>query len=128
MEIADHAALSRTYLTASVWLEEMGIHQLAAEAVWGAANLAVEAARHARGRRHGNNRDKESFVIGLGAAGPGQPSFSGGFEIVKRELHNHFYTNQLSATEAARLLVAGRNFVEQMLAIAESPRRPDGAS
>lgn len=128
MEIADHAALSRTYLAASVCLEEMGIHQLAAEAVWGAAILAVEAARHARGRRHGNAQEKEKFVIGLGAAGPGQPSFSGGFEIVKGELHNHFYTNRLPATEAARLLVAGRNFVDQMLAIAESPRRRIGAS
>lgn len=121
MEIADHAALSRTYVTASVWLEDMGIHQLAAEAVWGAANLAVEAARHARGRRHGNARDKERFVIDLGAAGAGPPGLASGFEVVKGELHNHFYTNQLSVAEAARFLALGRIFVAQMLAIAESP-------
>ena len=78
MEIAGHAALSRTYITASVWLEEMGIHQLAAEAVWGAANQAVAAVRHTRGHRHGNARDKERFVIDLGAAGAGQPGFASG--------------------------------------------------
>lgn len=128
MEIADHAALSRTYITASVWLEEMGIHQLAAEAVWGAANLAVEAARHARGRRHGNARDKERFVIDLDAAGAGPLGFAGGFDIVQGELHNHFYTNQLSAAEASRFLVLGRTFVAQMLAIAELPNRRISAS
>ena len=102
MEIAGYAALSRTYITASVWLEEMGIHQPAAEAVWGAANQAVAAVRHTRGHRHGNAWDKERFVIDLGAAGAGQPGFASGFAIVKGELHNHFYTNQLSAAEASR--------------------------
>ena len=126
MEIAGHAALSRTYITASVWLEDMGIHQLAAEAVWGAANLAVEAARHAHGRRHGNARDKERFVIDLGTGGAGLPELAGSFEIVKGELHNHFYTNQLSAVAASRFLALGRIFVGQMLAIAESPNPRTG--
>lgn len=127
MEIADHITLARTYITASVRLEEMGIHQLAAEAVWGAANLSIEAVRHTRGQRHGNAREKARLVSALNDVDGRQLSFSGRFGIIKDELHNHFYTNRLSATEAARLLVAGRNFVEQMLSIAESPRRA-GAS
>ena len=128
MEVADHIALARTYLATSVQLEEMGIHQLAAEAVWGAANLAVEAVRHTRGQRHGNAREKARLVRDLNAADRRRQSFSNGFGIVKDELHNHFYTNRLSATETARLLVIGRAFVAQMLAIAESPHQRTGAS
>lgn len=128
MEIADHIALARTYIAASVRLEEMGIHQLAAEAVWGAANLSIEAVRHTRGQRHGNPREKAGLIRNLTAADGRLRSFSDGFGVVKDELHNHFYTNRLSATEAELLLVIGRDFVEQMLAIAESPRRRTGAS
>ena len=128
MEIADHIALARTYIAASVRLEEMGIHQLAAEAVWGAANLSIEAVRHTRGQRHGNAREKARLVSDLNDADGRQLSFSAGFGVVKDELHNHFYTNRLSAAGAARLLVIGRSFVAQMLAIAESPLHRAGAS
>lgn len=126
MEIADHITLAKTYITAALRLEEMGIHQLAAEAVWGAANLSIEAVRHTRGQRHGNAREKVRFIGALDDADGRQQSFSNRFGIVKGELHNHFYTNQLSVTEAARFLTLGRIFVGQMLAIAESPNPRTG--
>ena len=128
MEIADHIALAKTYITAAVRLEEMGIHQLAAEAVWGAANLSIEAVRHTRGQRHGNVREKVRFIGALNDVDGRRQSFSNGFGIVKGELHNHFYTNQLSATEASRFLESGHIFVAQMLAIAESPSPRIGRS
>ena len=66
MDTAEHIALAQNYLAASVRLETDGIHQLAAEAVWGAANLAIEACRHARGLRHGSANDKRLFIQAMG--------------------------------------------------------------
>lgn len=128
MDFGAHTALARAYLAESVRLEERGVHQLAAEAVWGAANLAIEAVRHTRGLRHGNYYDKAQFVAELTAINPPQPDLTAGLQNVKDKLHNHFYTNRLSAVEAARWLIAGRNFVEQMLVIAESPLQRTGES
>ena len=129
MEVQAHIALARTYLTESVRLEERGVHQLAAEAVWGAANLAIESVRHTRGLRHGNYYDKAQFVAELTTTDdPPHPDLMAGLQNAKDQLHNHFYTNRLSAMEAAHWLMAGRAFVEQMLSIAESPRQRTGAS
>lgn len=127
MDFGAHTALARADLAESVWLEERGVHQLAAEAVWGAANLAIEAIRHTRGLRHGNYYDKAQFVAELTAINPPQPDLTAGLQNVKDKLHNHFYTNRLSAMEAAHWLMAGRDFVERLLRIAENDARQDGA-
>lgn len=127
MDFGAHTALARTYYMESVRLEERGVHQLAAEAVWGAANLAIEAGRHTRGLRHGNYNDKALFVAQLNTIDRPQPDLTAGLQNAKDRLHNHFYTNRLSAMEAAHWLMAGRNLVEHLLRIAENDAIQDGA-
>lgn len=126
MDFGAHTALARTYYMESVRLEERGVHQLAAEAVWGAANLAIEAGRHTRGLRHGNYNDKALFVAELNTIDPPYPDLTAGLQNAKDRLHNHFYTNRLSAMEAAHWLMAGRNLVEHLLRIAENDAIQDG--
>ena len=74
MDTAEHIALAENYLTASVRLEIDGIYQLAAEAVWGAANLAIEACRYARGLRHGSANDKRLFIQAMDTGNDGEPT------------------------------------------------------
>lgn len=91
MDTAEHIALAQNYLTASLRLETDGIHQLAAEAVWGAANLAIEACRHARGWRHGNANEKRHFVQAMDTDNIGGSShWDSGLKTVRDELHHHF--------------------------------------
>ena len=121
MDTAGHITLARTYLIASVRLEIDGIHQLAAESVWGAANLAIEACRHARGLRHGSVSEKRRFVQAMETGSDDElPQWDSGLKIVRDELHHHFYANHLTANEAADALVLGREFVERLLSIAET--------
>lgn len=127
MDTAEHIALAQNYLTASVRLETDGIHQLAAEAVWGAANLAIEACWHARGLRHGNTNDKRLFIQAMDTGNDGESTqWDSGLKIVRDELHHHFYANHLSASEAKNTLAAGRIFVERLLQIAATPGNPAG--
>ena len=129
MDTAGHIALAQTYLMASERLEIDGIHQLAAEAVWGAANLAIEACRHARGLRHGSVSEKRRFVQAMDTGGDDQlPQWDSGLKIVRDELHHHFYANHLSASEAADALALGREFVERLLRIAETPGNQAGTT
>ena len=122
MDTAEHIALAQNYLTASLRLESDGIHQLAAEAVWGAANLAIEACRHARGLRHGNANEKRRFVRAMDTDNIGGLSqWDSGLQIVRDELHHHFYANHLSASEAEVFLALGRAFVVRLLQISETP-------
>ena len=119
MDTAGHITLARTYLIASVRLEIDGIHQLAAESVWGAAILAIEACRRARGLRHGSMNEKRRFVQAMDTGSDDKlPQWDSGLKIVRDELHHHFYANHLSANEAAEALVLGREFVERLLSIA----------
>ena len=86
MDIAEPIALAENYLKASVRLETDGTHQLAAEAVWGAANLAIEACRHARGLRHGSANDKRLFIQAMDASNDGDLSqWNSGLKIVRDE-------------------------------------------
>ncbi len=129
MNTAEHIALAQTYLTASVRLEADGIHQLAAEAVWGAANLAIEACRHARGLRHGSANEKRRFVQAMDTGNDEELSpWDSGLTIVRDELHHHFYANHLSASEAAAFLSLGRSFVERLLQIAATPGNQAGTT
>ena len=122
MDTAEHIALAQNYLTASLRLETDGIHQLAAEAVWGTANLAIEACRHARGLRHGNANEKRHFVQAMDTDNIGGSSqWDSGLKVVRYELHHHFYANHLSASEAEISLALGRAFVERLLQISETP-------
>ena len=122
MDTAEHIALAQNYLTASLRLETDGNHQLAAEAVWGAANLAIEACRHARGLRHGNTSEKRRFVQAMDTDNIGGLSqWDSGLQIVRDELHHHFYANHLSAHEAQVFLALGRTFVARLLRISETP-------
>ncbi len=122
MDAAAHVALAQAYLTASVQLEADGIHQLAAEAVWGAANLAIEACRHARGLRHGSSDEKRRFVQAMDTNNIGGSShWDSGLKTVRDELHHHFYANHLSDSEAMNSLAVGRIFVERLLQISETP-------
>ena len=50
-----------------------------------------------------------------------------GWQTVKDKLHNHFYTNRLSAAEAAHWLALGRYFVGCLLQAVERGE-PAGAS
>lgn len=121
MEWAEHLELARTYITASEWLEDRGIHQLAAESVWGAANLAIEACRHTRGlRRHGNRREKEQFIGEITVVGGPGPELDVGFRLARTRLHNHFYTNRLNAADAAYHLGLGREFVTRLIEMTET--------
>ena len=127
MNTSEHIALAQTYLAASVSLEGNGIHQLAAEAVWGAANLAIEACRHSRGLRHGSANEKRRFVQAMDTGNDGGlPQWDSGLKIVRDELHHHFYANHLSADEAAASLTLGRIFVQKLLQIAETPDNQAG--
>ena len=129
MDTAGHIMLARTYLVASVRLEIDGIHQLAAEAVWGAANLAIEACRHSLGLRHGSVNEKRRFVQAMDTGSDDErPQWDSGLKIVRDELHHHFYANHLSAGEAADALVLGREFVERLLFIAETPGNQAGTA
>ena len=121
MERSEHVALARTYIAASVRLEADGIHQLAAEAVWGAANLAAEACRHARRLGHGNIAEKRRFIRELAAADTREPDLEFSFHQAQVRLHNHFYTNRLTAEQASHWLALGRTFVERLLQISETP-------
>ena len=123
MDTAEHIALAQNYLAASVRLETDGIHQLAAEAVWGAANLAIEACRHARGLRHGSANDKRLFIQAMDAGNDSEPTqWDSGLKIVRDELHHHFYANHLSASEAEDSLALGRAFVERLIQLSETHR------
>ena len=129
MDTAEHIALARTYLTASVRLEVDGVHQLAAEAVWGAANLAIEACRHAHGLRHGSANEKRRFVQAMDTSNDSTlPLWDSGLRIVRDELHHHFYANHLSASEAANPLALGRAFVERLIRISEMPGNQAGTT
>ena len=128
MEQSEHIALARIYVTASVRLEADGIHQLAAEAVWGAVCLAVEACRHARQLGHGGFSEKRRFMRGLDAVDTGQSEWEFSLRQSQLRLHNHFYTNQLSADRASHWLLFGRSFVDRLLQIAESPANQAGAT
>ena len=129
MDTAGHIALAQTYLIASVRLEIDGVHQLAAEAVWGAASLAIEACRHSRGLRHGNPNDKRRFIQAMDSNSVGGLSqWDSGLKIVRDELHHHFYANHLSASEAANALALGREFVERLIRIAETSGNQAGTA
>ena len=127
MDTAEHIALAQAYLIASAQLEADGIHQLAAEAVWGAANLAIEACRHVRGLRHGSPDEKRRFVQAMDTGNIGGLSqWDAGLKIVRDELHHHFYANHLSVSEARNSLALGRIFVERLLQIAAAPGNQAG--
>lgn len=127
MDTAGHIALAQTYLMALVRLEVDGIHQLAAEAVWGAANLAIEACRHTCDLRHGSVNEKRRFVQAMDTGSDDElPQWDSGLKIVRDALHHHFYANHLSTSEAADALALGREFVERLIRIAETPSKQAG--
>ena len=130
METAEHIALAQTYLMASERLELDGVHQLAAEAVWGAANLVIEACRHVSGLRHGNTREKLRYIQAMDITNTDEnlPKWESGLAIVRDELHHHFYANHLSAGEAADALALGREFVDRLLSIAETSGNQAGTT
>ena len=117
MEADEHIRLAREFIADAVWLEARGNHRLAAEGIWGAALYAIAAGRHRRGMRHGNIREMASFAAAIAADNPRMPET--GWQAVKDKLHNHFYTNRLSAEEAARRLAMGREFAAGLLQAAE---------
>ena len=134
--LADGAARERipeTIATAQEWLAKSDREfdrerpLVGSRCLWGAANLAIEAGRHTRGLRHGNYNDKALFVAELNTIDRPQPDLTAGLQNVKDRLHNHFYTNRLSAMEAAHWLMAGRNLVEHLLRIVENDAIQDGA-
>ena len=117
MEAGEHIRLAREFIADSERLEAGGNHRLAAEAIWGATIYGVEACRHRRGLRHGNNYEKALFVAELTGAGILSPET--GWQTAKDKLHNHFYTNRLSDEEIVHWLAMGRDFVAGLLRIAE---------
>ena len=126
MEQLDHIELARTYISASVRLEVDGIHQLAAEAVWGAVSMAVDACRHAHRLGHGNFGEKRRFISRLAAVYTGPLDLEFAFHQAQVRLHNHFYTNRLSVEQASYWLFFGRIFVEQLLLITETSANQAG--
>ncbi len=128
MDQLEHVELARAYISASVRLEVDGIHQLAAEAVWGAVNLAIEACRHAQRLGHGNFTAKRLFIHELAAVDTGQPALAYSLHQAQIRLHNHFYTNRLSAEQASEWLTFGRAFVDRLIRIAELPGNQAGTS
>ena len=128
MDRLEHIELAHTYISASVRLEVDGIHQLAAEAVWGAVILAIEACRHAQRLGHGNFTAKRSFMGQLASVDTGQPDLGYSLHQAQIRLHNHFYTNRLSAEQASEWLTFGRAFVERLIRIAESAGNQAGTT
>ena len=98
-------------------LAETGAEVLAAEAIWGAAVHAIDAANHARGvnRHAGNNRERRNILGYFEEKYDTGSQLSGHFMGAVTNLHNHFYTGRLSDAELRGHLETGRAFVATML-------------
>lgn len=122
MNDADHEAAIAKFLVGERWLYWNGVDMLAAEALWGAAQQAIDAVSHARGQRHGNTRAKAALVQAMDTKYGPVPELATGFESIRDRLHNHFYTGRLAEPELSERLQAARIFIRQMQDIARQER------
>ena len=124
MNYEDHVAAARTFLSAAEILSESGMGMAAAEMVWGAANQAIHAANHSMGitRHASRNRDRRLVVERIGRAHGVEEELADGFSAAANRLHNHFYTDRLSADELEENMKAGVSFARLMLELADSSR------
>ena len=118
MTIGEHIAQANSFVNDSLALQQQGSGMLAAEAVWGAVLQAVGALSHTLGTDDQRHPLRSRAIFALFEQHNLLVAFRGEFEDARDELHNHFYTGQLSAAALAESIEAGRGFVRRLLALA----------
>ena len=117
MQTGQHIEASQRFLDDVLMLENSGSHTGAAEMVWGATVQVLEAIGHIRtvnagGHLSGNGRRRlvESVISdGLHR-----------YNLIRNDLHAHFYRGHLSLPEYADRMRRGREYVTELLAVARS--------
>ena len=120
MNYERHIEAAQSFLHEEARLaKDGGAGMLSAEAIWGATVQVINAVHHAQGspRAHINKNYERYQIIYDLEAKYGAALFDG-FEAALRDLHNHFYGGHLSETDLAISLIAGRNFVTDMIELA----------
>ena len=117
MQTRQHIEASKRFLDDALALDSMGSHMGAAEMIWGAAVQALEAighikARNDRGKLSGNGRRRLAESVAV----EGKHRYY----RTQNELHGHFYDGHLTSERYADSMRQGREFVAELLAIAQS--------
>ena len=118
MTIDEHIIQANSFISDSLALQQQGSGMLAAEAVWGAVWQAVAAASHTLGADEQRHPRHSRAVLTLLERHNLTATLERGFRDARDQLHNHFYTGQLSAAALAQAIEDGRGFVRQLLALA----------
>ena len=118
MQTAQHIEASQRFLDDALALDSGGSPMGAAEMIWGAAVQVLEAIGHIRagnerGKLSGNGRRRMAESI----------AFEGRHRYYRtqNELHGHFYDGHLTSEKYTDSMRQGREFVTELLAIAQSP-------
>lgn len=118
MTYQEHTDAARSFLLAEELLSRSNLRMAGAEMLWGASVHMIDAIKHLSGTRHaGNNRERE-LTVGFLSDQYGLDDLVRGLEAVSL-LHNHFYTGRLSNEESSGYLIAGIDFVNRMMKLAE---------
>ena len=114
------ANLARTSTTALV----------AGELVWGAAIHACVAIAHRlnwRPRHPRQQRELDRLITQSVAEHALRADLIDGLNLVRKRLHNHFYTGQLGDIELAQYITSGIELVQRLIEVASQTPRSCGS-
>ena len=117
MQTGQHIEACQRFLDDALALESRASHMGAAEMIWGAAVQALEAIGHIRA---GNDRGKLSRNGRRRLAGSAVFEGLQHYDQIRSRLHAHFYDGHLASGERDVRMRLGREFVAELLAIAQS--------
>lgn len=127
----EHNALAETLVEMATNLARTSTTALVAgELVWGAAIHACVAIAHRldwRPRHPRQKRELDRLLTQAVAERLIRADLIDGLNMVRRRLHNHFYTGQLGDIELAQYITGGIELVQRLIEIASQIPRSNGS-
>ena len=117
MQTVQHIEACQRFLDDALALESRGSHMGAAEMIWGATVQALEAIGHITAENATEHLSRNARRRLAGSV-----AFEGTerYYQTQQELHAHFYDGHLTSQERDLQMRLGREFVGELLSIAQS--------